>query len=104
MHRTLKNVTSWLVILALGLGLVTSVVSVAACATVQKAAPYLPGPDDVACVIEEVDAGHDDPVAVANKCGLTQLLIEDVLKLIMGAKKAKARRMGMAPDAGDGGK
>jgi len=66
------------------------------CAALKNAEPFLPSPDDIACVANEVEHGNTDAVAVIFKCGIPQDAISFIEHLILGQKKAKAMRLAAA--------
>lgn len=98
----MRTVTSWLMGCVVAVALFLGGAAIIDCAAFQKAVPYLPPPSAVACVLEEVEQGNEDPAVVSKKCDLITWAIEDVMKLITGAKMAKAHRLAHAgpPDAG----
>lgn len=80
-------------------------VTLAGCAMLQKVTPYLPTPDQIACAEVEADKGTPAPI-VLTKCGFAQDAIEIVEHLLLGHKKANARRAAehaMPADAGPEG-
>lgn len=75
--------------------------ALAGCAALQRATPYLPTPDQIACAEVEADKGTPATI-VLTKCGFAQDAIEIVEHLLLGHKKANARRAAArvgAPDA-----
>ncbi len=103
----MRTITSVLLGLVLACVLFVAASVIEACAAFQKAVPFLPPPDDTACVITEVEKGIEDPAQVVKDCNLLNWALDDVIKMITGAKKAKAARLaGLASDGGppDAGK
>lgn len=78
--------------------------AIGGCAALQKAEPYLPSADQIACVINESENGNSDTLAIITKCGIDQSALNFVEHLILGQHKAKAMRLAARADAGaDGG-
>lgn len=71
-------------------GALAVAVAVSACAAFQSAEPFLPKPNDVACVANDVERGVSDPFTIIADCpGLAQTAIADVEKLIVDLFAAK---------------
>lgn len=75
------------------------------CAAFAKVSPYLPPPDDMACIADDAEHGVKDPMVFIADCHLVEVAVADVERFIHDYFQAKARiaanrRLRMTADGG----
>lgn len=79
------------------LAIVVLALSLTGCAAFQKALPYIPSPDQLACAEVEIDA-RTPALLILTKCGFASDALGFLEAMIVGRRKADRMRMARVLD------